>query len=58
MKRILIVALVGLFARSAWAEDYKEIPMTGSPAADAAFALVNAMNRQMKAIEELFAAFA
>lgn len=52
MKRILIVALVALAVRGAWAEEPKEIPMTGNPAADAAFAVVNAMNRQLRMIDE------
>lgn len=52
MKRILIAALVVVCAHTAWADEPREIPMTGSPAADAAFTLVNAMNRQMRMIEE------
>ena len=55
MKRILIVALLALFARgasTARADEPKEIPMTGNPAADAAFAVVNAMNRQLRMIDE------
>ncbi len=52
MKRVLIVALVVLWANTAWADEPREIPMTGNIAADTAFSIVNAMNRQMKMIED------
>lgn len=52
MKRILIVALVAILAGTAHADEPKEIPMTGSMAADSVIALANAMNRQMKMIED------
>lgn len=54
MKRILIVALVVTCAQvvTARADEPREIPMTGNIAADTAFAIVNAANRQMKMIED------
>jgi hypothetical protein len=52
MKRILIVALLMVCAQPVEADEPREIPMTGSMAADSVIALANAMNRQMKMIED------
>ncbi len=52
MKRIMLVALVILCAHTAHADEPKEILPTGNVAADTAIAIVNAMNKQMKLIED------
>src|SRR4051812_27320945 len=52
MKRVLLVALTVLSVRTARADEPKELLPTGSPAVDTAIAVINAMNRQMKMIED------